>query len=161
MMRVILIVVGVSALTIMQLGTPPRTKTSAPDRFEQLAVDASVSGDTLQTADRREIHRLQHEAPVQPISFIEPTPRSDGTAISSKKDSSTVGNGTDNKKNVVRKPRPGPKHTEPNEPKPKPANSNKAVRLVRSKPMVDVKPCRPNAFDSLLQALNLSSRCQT
>jgi hypothetical protein len=161
MMRVILIVVGVSALTIMALGTPPRTKTSAPDRFEQLAVDASVSGDTLQTADRREIHRLQHEAPVQPISFVEPTPPSAGTAINPKKDSSTVGNGTDDKKHVVRKPKPGPRHTEPNEPKPKPANSNKAVGMVRSKAIVEVKPCRPNAFDSLLQALNLSSRCQT
>jgi hypothetical protein len=161
MMRVILIVVGVSALTIMALGTPPRTKTSAPDRFEQLAVDASVSGDTLQTADRHEIHHLQHEAPVQPISFVEPTPPSDRTAINPKKDSSTVGSGTDDKKNVVRKPRPGPKYTEPNGPKPKPANSNKAVGMVRSKAMVGVKPCRPNAFDSLLHALNLSSRCQT
>jgi hypothetical protein len=161
MMRVILIVVGVSALTIMALGTPPRTKTSAPDRFEQLAVDASVSGDTLQTADRHQIHHLQHEAPVQPISFVEPTPPSAGTAINPKKDSSTVGNGTDDKKHVVRKPKPGPRHTEPNEPKPKPANSNKAVGMVRSKAMVEVKPCRPNAFDSLLQALNLSSRCQT
>jgi hypothetical protein len=27
--------------------------------------------------------------------------------------------------------------------------------------MVEVKPCRPNAFDSLLQALNFSARCQT
>jgi hypothetical protein len=161
MMRVILIVVSLSALTIVGLGTPPRTNTSAPDRFEQLAVDASLSGDTLQTADRHEIHRLQHEAPVQPISFVEPTPPSAGTAINPKKDSSTVGNGTDDKKHVVRKPKPGPRHTEPNEPKPKPANSNKAVGMVRSKAMVEVKPCRPNAFDSLLQALNLSSRCQT
>jgi hypothetical protein len=161
MMRAILIVVGLSALTIMQLGTPPRTKTSAPDRFEQLAVDASLSGDTLQTADRREIHRLQHEAPVQLISFVEPTPPSDRTATNPKKDSGTVGNRTDDKKQIVRKPRPGPKHTEPNESKPKPANSNKAVGMVRSKTMVEVKPCRPNAFDGLLQALNLSSRCQT
>ena len=66
MMRVGLIVVGLSALTIMELGTPPRTKTSAPDPFEQLTVDVSVSGDTLETADRLEIHHLQHEAPVQP-----------------------------------------------------------------------------------------------
>ena len=61
MMRVGLIVVGLSALTIMELGTPPRTKTSAPDPFEQLTVDVSVSGDTLETADRREIHYLQHK----------------------------------------------------------------------------------------------------
>ena len=31
----------------------------------------------------------------------------------------------------------------------------------QTKAMVEVKPCRPYAFDSLLQALNLSPRCQT
>ena len=71
-MRVGLIVVGLSALTIMELRTPPRTKTTAPDPFEQLTVDVSVSGDTLETADRREIHYLQ-QAPVQPLSPVEPT----------------------------------------------------------------------------------------
>jgi hypothetical protein len=160
MMRVGLIVVGLSALTIMELGTPPRTKTSAPDLFEQLTVDV-VSGDTLETADRREIHYLQHEAPVQPISPLDPTPPPDVTAATTPEtDSSTVGSGTDDKTHVVRKLRPGPKYTEPNKPKPKPTNSNKAARMDRSKAMVEVKPCRPNAFDSLLQALNLSSRCQ-
>ena len=162
MMRMGLIVVGLSALTIMELGTPPRTKTSAPDPFEQLTVDVSVSGDTLETADRREIHHLQHEAPVQPISPVEPTLPPDVTAATTPEtDSSTVGSGKDDKKHVVRKLRPRPKYTEPNKPKPKPANSNKAARMDRSKAMVEVKPCRPYAFDSLLQALNLSSRCQT
>ena len=161
MMRVGLIVVGLSALTIMELGTPPRTKTGAPDPFEQLTVDASVSGEALETADRREIHHLQHEAPVQPISPVEPTPPPDRTAINPEKDSSTVASGTDDKKHVVRKSRPRPKYTEPDKPKPKPTNSNKAARMDRPKATVEVKPCRPNAFDSLLQALNLSSPCQT
>jgi hypothetical protein len=160
MMRVRLIVVGLSALTVMELGTPPRTKTSAPDLFEQLTIDVSVSGDTLETADRRDIHQLQHEAPVQQISPAKPTLPPDLTAaITSETNSSTVGSGTDDKKHAVRKLRPRPKYTEPN--KPKPTNSNKAARMDRSKAMVEVKPCRPNAFDSLLQALNLSSRCPT
>jgi hypothetical protein len=161
MVRAGLIVVGLSALTIMELGTPPRTKTSALDRFEQLTVGVSVPGETLAKADRREIHRLQPEAPLQPISPVEPTPPPDGTAINPEKDSSTVGSGTDDKKHVVRKSRPRPKYTEPEKPKPKPINSNQAAGVDRSKAMVEVKPCRPNAFDSLLQALNLSSRCQT
>jgi hypothetical protein len=147
MMRVGLIVVGLSALTIMELGTSPRTKTTAPDPFEQLTVDVSVSGDTLETADRREIHYLQ-QAPVQPLSPVEPTLPPDVAAAIAP-----------DKKNVVRKFRPRPKYTEPN--KPKPTNSNKAARMDRSKAMVEVKSCRPYAFDSLLQALNLSSRCQT
>ena len=164
MMRVGLIVVGLSALTIMELGTPPRAKTAAPDPFEQLTVDISVSGDTLETADRLEIHRLQHEATVQPTSAVEPTlPPDVTTATTSETDSSAVGSGTIEKKHVVRKSRPGPKYTEPNKPKPKPkpANSNKVARMDRSKAMVEVKPCRPYSFDSLLQALNLSPRCQT
>lgn len=161
MMRVGLIVVGLSALTIMELGTPPRTQTSAPDPFEQLTVDVSVSGDTLETADRREIHHLQHEAPVQPISPVKPTPPPDGTAITSETDSSAVWRGTKEKKDVVRKLKPKPKYATPRKPRPKLTNSNKAPNTERSKAVVEVKPCRPNAFDSLLQALNLSSRCQT
>lgn len=162
MMRVGLIVVGLSALTIMELGTPPRAKTTAPDPVEQLTVDVRVSGDTLETADRLEIHRLQHEAAVQPTSPVEPTlPPDVTTATTPEADLSTVRSRTDDKKHVVRKLRPGPKYTEPNKPKPKPTTSNKAARMDRSKAMVEVKPCRPYSFDSLLQALNLSSRCQT
>ena len=114
MMRVGLIVVGLSALTIMELGTSPRAKTAAPDPFEQPTVDVSVSGDTLETADRLEIHRLQHEAVVQPTSPVEPTLPPDVTAATTPKTvSSTVGSGKDDKKHVVRKSRPRPKYTEP------------------------------------------------
>jgi hypothetical protein len=160
MMRVGLIVVGLSALTIMELGTPPRAKTGAPDPFEQLTVDTSVSSDTLETADRLEIHHLQHEAAAQPTPPVEPTLPPDVTAATTPEtDSSTVGSGKGDKKHVVRKLRPRPKYTEPN--RPKPTTSNKAARMVRSKAVVEVKSCRPYAFDRLLQALNLSSRCQT
>ncbi|MCK1515539.1 hypothetical protein IVB22_23890 [Bradyrhizobium sp. 190] len=163
MMRVGLIVVGLSALIIMELGTPPRAKTGAPDPFEQLTADVSVSADTLETADRLEIHRLQQEASVQPTSPAEPTLAPDVTAATTPEtDLSTVRSRTDDKKHVLRKLRPKPKYTEHNKkPKPKPTTSNKAARMDRSKAMVEVKPCRPYSFDSLLQALNLSSRCQT
>ena len=166
MMRIGLIVVGLCTLTIMELGTPARTKTSAPDPFEQLAVDVSVSRDTLEKADRLETHYLQHGVPVQPISPVEPPPLPpppppDVTAIIPEEDSNIVGRGTNDKKDVVRKPKPKPKYTTPNKPRPKLTNSNKAPKTERSKAMVEVKPCRATAFDSLLQALNLSSRCQT
>ena len=162
MMRIGLIVVGLGALTAAELGTPARTKTSAPDPFEQL-VDASISRDTLRTADRLEVHRLQHEAPVQPISPVRPTPPSDLTAIMPQEDSSTAENyhGANNKRNVVRKLKPKPKHTDRDRPKSKSTNSYKVPKTDRSKAMVELKPCRANAFDGLLQALKLSSRCQT
>jgi hypothetical protein len=161
MMRIGLIVVGLGTLTVMEMGTPSRTKTSAPDPFEQLTVDVSASRDTLEKADRLETHYLQHEVPVQPISPVEPALPPDVMAIIPEEDSNIADRGTSYKKEVVRKPKPKPKHTTPNKPRPKLTNSNKAPKTERSKAMVEVKLCRPNAFDSLLQALNLSSRCQT
>jgi hypothetical protein len=160
MMRIGLIVVGLCTVTIVELGTPARTKTSAPDPFEQLTVDVSVSRDTLETADRLEIHHLQHEARVQTILPVEPTPPLNVTAIIPEEDSSTVGR-TNDKKEVIRKLKPKPKYISANKPRPKLANPNKAPKTERSKTMVEVKPCRLYAFDSLLQVLNLSSRCQT
>jgi len=53
-------VVGLGTLTVMELGTPSRTKTSAKDPFDQLTIDVSVSPDTLETADRLEMHHFQH-----------------------------------------------------------------------------------------------------
>ena len=79
MMRIGLIVVGLGTLTIMELGTPSHTKTSATDPFDQLTIDVSVSPDTLETADRLEMHNLQHEAPLQPVSPVESPP--DVTAL--------------------------------------------------------------------------------
>ena len=156
-----LIVVSLSTLTVIELVTPSRTKTNAPDPFDQPTVDVSVSPDTLEAADRIETHRLQDEAPLQPVSPVEPTLPPDVTTLVSG-DSGTVGLGANNKKDLVRKLNPKPKYTDhPNKPRPKPTNSNKAPKLERPKEIVEVKPCRPNALDGLFQALNLSSPCQT
>jgi len=67
-MRMGLIVVSLSALTAMELGTPSPTKTNAPDPIDQLTVNVSVASDTLEAADRIEIHHLQDEASPQPAS---------------------------------------------------------------------------------------------
>ncbi len=99
MMRMALIVVSLSTLTVTELVTPSRTKTNTPDSFDQLTVDISVSPDTLEAADRIEIHHLQHEAPLHPVSSVEPPP--DVTALVPG-DSSTVGLGND-KNDVVRR----------------------------------------------------------
>jgi hypothetical protein len=157
MMRLGLIVVGLGTLTVMELGTPSRTKTSTTDPFDQLTIDVSVSPDTLETADRPEMHHLQH-APLQPVSPVESLP--DVTALVPR-NTSAFELGANNKKDVVRKLKPKPKNTDSNKPRPNRTNSNKAPKTERSKAIVEVKPCRPNALDSLLQALNLSSRCQT
>lgn len=162
MMRAGLIVVGLSALTIMELGTPRRTKTSAPDRFEQLTIGVNAAGDTLETADLRETHSLQHEASAQPVSSVEPTPPPDATAALTPENTPiTVGSATGGQKHTAAKLRPGPKYTEPDKPRPQSTNPNKSARMARPKPMGEARPCRPNAFDGLLQALKLPARCQT
>ena len=73
MMRIGPIAVGLSTLIVMEMEPTSRTKTSGPDRFDQLTVDVSISHDTLEAADRIEIHHLQHEAPFQPVLPVEPT----------------------------------------------------------------------------------------
>jgi hypothetical protein len=169
MMRICLIVVGLAVLIIMELGTPSRSKPSVPDPFEQLTVDVSASGDTLKKGDRLEAHRLQREAPVQPVTPVEPIspPPVDLMALIPEEDSSAVGRGTNDRKDVVKTPKPRPKkNATPNKPLPKLANSklansDKAPKTERPKAVVEIKPCRPNAFDDLLQALSLPSRCQT
>ena len=159
-MRMGLIVACLSTLTVVALVTPSRTKSNAPDPSDHLTVDVGVSPDTLEAADRIEIHQLQHEAPIQPVSPVEPTLPPAVTA-SVQEDSTTAGLSANDKKDVVKTPKPRPKHTDPNRPRPKHTNSNKAPKTERSKAIAEIKLCRPKALDGLLQALNFSSRCQT
>ena len=170
MVRICLIVVGLAVLIVMELGTPSRSKPSVPDPFEQLMVDVSASGDTLKKGDRLEVHRLQQEAPAQPMTPAEPVSPSPPDLLAIKiaeEDSSAVVRGTNDKKDIVKTPRPRPKqNATPNKPLPKLANSklansDKAPKTERPKAVVEIKPCRPNAFDDFLQALSLPSRCQT
>jgi hypothetical protein len=156
-----LIVVGVSTLTVIELVTPSRTKTNAPDPFDQLTVDVSVSPDTLEAADRIEIHDLQREAPLQPASPVEPTLPPDVTTLVSG-DSSTVGLGINDKrawsesKNLSRSIQIiltnfGLSAQTPTE----------LERLNDQRRSSSSSRVVPDALDSLLQALKLSSRCQT
>src|SRR5258706_6007747 len=100
MMRMGLIVVGLGTLTVKELGTPSRTKTSATDPFDQLTIDVSVSPDTLETADRLEKHNLQHEAPIQTGSPVQSPP--DVTALDTRNYNASELR-ANNKKDMVRK----------------------------------------------------------
>ena len=160
MMRMGLIVVSLSTLTVMELGTRSSTKTSVPDPLDQLTINVSASSDTLDTADRIETHLLQHKAPLQTILPFEAPPQPPAVTASIQ-DSSTAGLSANDRKDVVKMPKPRPKYTDPNRPRPKHTNSNTVPKTERSKAIVEVKQCRPNALDGLLKALNLSSRCQT
>jgi hypothetical protein len=162
MMRAALILVGVGSLVAMELGTPPRVAKTVNQPLTQSTVGVADSRDTLAKADRLEIPYFQNELPTQPISFVERMPPADSTPIISKEASKIVsGNRHDAKTKKVAFVRPKLRPKIPDsKPRPKTIDSKTVANTYRSKAPMDVKPCRPNAFDSFLKALNLSSGCE-
>jgi hypothetical protein len=163
MMREALILVGVGSLVAMELGTPPRVAKAVNQPLTQSTVGVGDSRDTLAKADRLEIPYFQNELPTQPISFVERMSPADSTPIISKEASKIVsGNRHDAKTKKVAFVRPKLRPKIPDsKPRPKTTDSKTVANTYRSKPPMDVKPCRPNAFDSFLKALNLPSGCET
>ncbi len=161
-MRAALILVGVGSLVAMELGTPPRVAKAVNQPLTQSTVGVVGSRDTLAKADRLEIPYFQNELPTQPISFVERMPPADSTPIISKEASKIVsGNRHDAKTKKVAFVRPKLRPKIPDsKPRPKTMDSKTVANTYRSKAPMDVKPCRPNAFDSFLKALNLSSGCE-
>jgi hypothetical protein len=150
MMRAALILVGLGTLVAMELEAPPRTRKAVNEPLAQPALGLSASRDTLMKADRLEIPYVQYEAPAQPISSVERMPPPDPTAIIPQEAPKII----DQHRRgavVVMLPKPRPKHTA----------SKKTANTQRSKLTIEVKSCRPNTFDSLLKALNLSPACET
>jgi hypothetical protein len=165
MMRAALILVGVGSLFAMERGTPPRVAKAVDQPPIQSTVGVDDSPDILAKVDRLEIPYFQNELPTQPISF-ELTPPADSTPVISKEASRILGgNRHDAKieKVAVVRPKPRPKIPDskprPNT-RPTTADSNTVANTYRSNAPMDVTPCRPNAFDRFLKALNLRSGCE-
>ena len=155
MMRAALILVGVGSLFAIERGTPPRFAKAVDQPPTQSTVGVSDSRDTL-PAGRLEIPYFQNELPTQPISF-ELTPPADSTPVISKEASKVVsGDRHDAETRKIAFVRPKPR---PNA-RPATADSNTVANTYRPKAPMDVAPCRPNAFDRFLKALNLRSGCE-
>ena len=153
-MRAALILVGLSTLAIIELETPPRTTKTASEPLARSTVGMSESRDTLTRADRLEITYVQYEPPTQPISSVEPMNPTDVKPMIPQQPPNKVAQrrpGANEKKVVVAKPKPRPKHP----------GSKKAAKTDRSKATIEIKACRPNGFDGLLKALNISPGCET
>jgi hypothetical protein len=164
MMRAAVILVGVGSLFAMERGTPPRVAKAVDQPPTQSTVSVGDPRDTLKV-DRLEIAYFQNELPTQPISF-ELAPPADSTPVISKEAGKIVsGNQHDAKteKFAVVRPKPRPKIPDskprPNT-RPTTTDTNTVANTYRSKPAMDVTPCRPNAFDRFLNALNLRSGCE-
>jgi hypothetical protein len=178
MMRAALILVGVGFLVAMEIGTPPRVAKAVDQPLTQSTVGAGDSRNTLAKAERLEIPYFQSQLSTQLISFVEPMPPADSTPVISKEAGKIVGGNRRDAKTDVKSdakikkvasihPEPRPKipdskprpKTRP-ETGPKTTDSNTVANTHRSKAPIDVKPCRPNAFDGLLKALKLPSGCE-
>jgi hypothetical protein len=143
--------VGLSTLAIMELGTPPRTTKAPSEPLAQLTVGISEPRDNLTKADRLEI---PHDAATQPSSSAERMPPSEVKPIIPQHAPNIIDQhrrGANDKTVVAKTPKPGPKHPD----------SKKAAKTDRSKATIEVRSCRPSAFDSLIKALNLSAGCET
>ena len=168
MMRAALILVGVGSLAAMEFQTPPRVAKAVNQPLTQSTVGVGDSQDTLAKADWLEIPYFQNELPTQPISFVARMPPADSAPVISKtpvvsKEASKIvsGNRRDakTKKVAFAGPKPRPKIPD-SKSRPKTTDTKAVANTSRSKAPMDVKPCRPNAFDSFLKALNLSSGCE-
>jgi len=164
MMRAALILVGVGSLFAMERGTPPRVARAVDQPPTQSTVGVGDSRDTLKV-DRLEIPYFQNELPTQPISF-ELTPPADSTPVISKEASKVVSgdrHDAETRKIAFVRPKPRPKFPDskprPNT-RPTTTDSNTVANTYRPKAPLDVAPCRPNAFDRFLKALNLRSGCE-
>jgi len=186
MMRAALILVGVGLLVAMEVGTPPRVAKAVDQPLTQSTVGAGDPRDTLAKADRLEIPYFQKQLSTRLISFAEPMPPADSTAVISKEAGQiVVGNRhdaktdaktdarsdtkTDAKTKKVASVRPKPRPKIPDskprpkvrpETRPKTTDSKTVANTNRAKPPMDAKPCRPNAFDNFLKALKLPSGCE-
>ena len=176
MLRATFILVGVGSLVAMELGTPPRIAKAVNQPLSQSTVGAGDSQDTLAKADRLEIPYFQNELSTQPISFAERMPPADSTPVISQ-EAAKIASGkrhdAGTRKVAFVHPKPTPKIPD-SRPRPKTADlkitdskttaskttaSKIVANTIRSKAPMDIKPCRPNAFDGFLKALNLPSGC--
>lgn len=164
-----LIGVGTIAATMIArgAGTPPPAAMAVERPLAQTTVGNSSSQDTLTKADRLEI-TYRDIVPAQPITSVEPLPP-DGASVSSKQPTRLIRahrQDPNAKKVAAVRPKPRPKDIEKNADKSTDKNTEKsadrkAAKPDRSRIAVDAKPCRPNAFGSLLRALNLAPGCET
>ena len=164
MMRAALILVGVGSLFAMERGTPPRVAKAVDQPPTQSTVGVSDPRDALK-ADRLEIPYFQNELPIQAISF-ERTPPANSTPVTSKEAGKIVsGDRHDAKTEKVAVVHPKPRPRIPDS-KPRPntrptaTDSDTVANTYRSKAPMDATPCRPDAFDRFLKALNLRSGCE-
>ena len=172
-MRAALILVGLGALAVMEIQTPPRA-TKPVDATLARTVGFAVSGDTLTAADRLELPHTQQQASAQQIFSPEPIAPPVQSAAAAQEPPPILEQperAVPAGKPAVVLPKPRPKPLAKDLPKdrakdlskdlPKHQIAKATAKTTRSKPIVEAKPCQPGAFDGLFKALSLPLGCQT
>lgn len=164
---------------------------AAPDRFAQLTIGTSLASSASQKEDRGKGDRLDiaHANPeprAEQILFAERLPQPDvkpqpaaKAAVPEKKAKSETKRDTKTASKTNTKTAERSKHAAHDnkastaKPKPKPAQiaaKNPAIpvrprsvssKSASNKPASEIKSCRPNVFERLLNTLNLPSGCET
>jgi hypothetical protein len=182
-MRAALILVGLGALAVMEIQSPPRTTKPVDARFVQTTLAFAASGDTLTAADRLELPHTQQRASAQQIFSPEPIVPPVQPTVAVAQEPQTVveqpARAVPAEKPAVVVPKPRPKDFAKNLAKnlaknqakdltkhlpkdlPKHRIAREAAKTTRSKPTVEAKSCQPGAFDGLFKALSLPLGCQT
>lgn len=155
MMRAALIAVGLGALVIMELGTPPRSAANVPAQLTPSLIGITERNDTLMQGDRAQLPHALFEAPAKPpVVPVASAPAPEAAPVRVQRAA------------VVREPNrhvANPKRVAVAKPKPRPQQtvSRNAARSDQPRPTIEAKSCRPGVFDGLLKALSLASGCET
>lgn len=154
MMRAALIAVGLGALVIMELGTPPRSAANVHTQLTPSLIGITERNDTLMQGDRAQLPHALFEAPAKPVVQVASAPPPEATPVRVQRAAvarESNRHAASPKKVAVAKPKPRPQQTA----------SRNAARSDQPKPTIEAKSCRPGVFDGLLKALSLASGCET
>lgn len=149
----LLILLGVGALSAMELRAPRHSAVAAVQPLAEPNADTSSHG-VLAKADRLEVIALSSERPTEAVSVDERIALQD-VSINSSEPPTPIARRRHDTKKVAAAARPKPKPKS----KPKATVIKRTAIFQRSKPASGTEPCRLMAFGGLRKALN-SADCE-
>ncbi|MGY8709048.1 hypothetical protein RAD16_25185 [Bradyrhizobium sp. 18BD] len=147
----LLILLGVGALSAMELRAPRRSAVAIVQPLAEPNAGTSNSHGVLAKADRLEVIALSSERPTEAVSVDERISPPEDVSINSSEPPKPIARRRHDTKKVATAARP--------KSKPKAPVIKRTAILQRSKAASGTEPCRLRAFGGLLKALN-SAGCE-
>lgn len=150
----LLILLGVGALSAMELRAPRHSAVAIVQPLAEASADTNSHG-VLAKADRLEVIAPSSERPTEAVSVDERIAPPEDVSINSSEPPRPIARRRHDTKKVATaaRPKPMPKS------KPKATVIKRTAILQRSKPASATEPCRLKAFGGLRKALN-SAACE-